>query len=259
MKSPLKVSRLITLCAALLGASFANATIVQFQTVKGDFEVNLYDLETPQTVTNFLRYVESDAYENTFFHRSVSGFIVQGGGYFYDLEADQPKPISANDPVTNEPKFSNRRGTIAMAKIGSDPNSATVQWFINLSNNQANLDVQNGGFTVFGEVMGDGMEVVDAIAKVKTMRFGGAFSDLPLRGYSQSDLEDEVPVTDEHLVMVHNIVVLDGSPDSAADLNPVPNTLISEQSDNKKSSSGSASWWFMALLMLAGFGLRKRR
>jgi peptidyl-prolyl cis-trans isomerase A (cyclophilin A) len=255
MKLTITITRLLLLSAAVMSATFANATIVQFQTVKGDFEVNLYDEATPETVKNFLSYVESGAYQDTFIHRSVPGFIVQGGGYFYDFEAETLETIPADDPVINEPKFSNRRGTIAMAKLGNDPNSATVQWFINLSNNHANLDVQNGGFTVFGEVVGNGMEVVDAIADVNIMRFRGAFSDIPLRDYNESDAEDEVLVTHEHLVMVHNIVVLDASPDSAADLNPVPNTLIGEGS----SSGGSASWWLLALMMLAGLGRFKRR
>lgn len=261
MKLSTKLSRLFFLCTFALSAASAQATIVQFQTVLGEFEVNLYDEATPETVANFLEYVESGAYEDTFFHRLVPGFILQGGGFFYDFETNNPDRIEARKPVTNEPVFSNRRGTIAMAKLPGDPNSATVEWFINLSHNHTNLDVQNGGFTVFGEVIGDGMEVVDALAKIKVLRFGGAFSELPVRDYDEEDGRAGVRVTDEHLVMIHNIVILDHDTNSAADLKPVPNTLIHEQPEKpakKKSSSGSASWWLLAMLLLSGLALRKR-
>jgi peptidyl-prolyl cis-trans isomerase A (cyclophilin A) len=113
----------------------AHATVVQFQTVLGNFSVNLYDKTTPKTVENFLAYVKSGAYNNSIIHRSVPGFIVQGGGYKYPL-ADAPK----NPSVINEPVYANKRGTIAMAKLGGQPNSATNQWFFNLADNSATLD-----------------------------------------------------------------------------------------------------------------------
>ncbi len=74
-----------------------------------------------------------------------------------------PGNVFQNPAVTNEPELSNVRGTIAMAKLGTDPNSATNQWFISLADNSANLDVQNDGFTVFGIVMDNGMDIVDVI------------------------------------------------------------------------------------------------
>ena len=154
----------------VLATKPAQATVVEFQTVMGNFEVNLYDNATPATVANFLEYVNNAAYSDAIFHRSVAGFVIQGGGFAYD-PADTIVAIPSNPPVTNEPEFANVRGTIAMAKIGGDPNSATNQWFFNLSDNTANLDGQNGGFTAFGEVVGDGMDVVDAIAALPTFPF----------------------------------------------------------------------------------------
>src|SRR5690606_35273789 len=98
--------------------------------------------------------------------------------------------------------------------------SATNQWFINLSNNSGNLDRQNGGFTVFGEVMGDGMEVVDAIASLPQFNAGGVFSSLPLRVYTPADAQDSATITGDHLVVVTNILVINAAVDTAADLDP---------------------------------------
>lgn len=240
---------------ALFGQS-AWATTVQFQTVMGDFEVNLYDETTPETVANFLRYIEDDAYELTFFHRSVPDFVIQGGGYVYDEEEDEPVAVKTYDPVVNEPKWSNRRGTIAMAKRGNEESSATSQWFINLAHNHENLDRQSGGFTVFGEVVGDGMKVVDAIAELDRFRFRGAFDNLPLRDFGEDEIEEEIIPNLDHLVIVHNILVLDAATDTAADLNPVPNTLINEPPPSSSSSSGNASWAMLLLLLGLGAGRR---
>jgi hypothetical protein len=112
---------------------------------------------------------------------------VQGGGF--RLRTNEIAAVPTLAPVTNEPFFSNVRGTVAMAKLGNNPHSATSQWFINLSDKNAdNLDDQNGGFTVFGVVLGNGMVVADAIASLPrydaTKDLGGAFGELPLRNPS---------------------------------------------------------------------------
>ena len=106
----------------------------------------------------------------------MPGFIVQGGGFRLDL-AWPASAIPENAAITNEPEFSNLRGTIAMAKT-SQPDSATNQWFFNLADNSANLDIQNEGFTAFGEIVGNGMDVVDAIAALQ--RFSVSVLDLHL-------------------------------------------------------------------------------
>ncbi|MDD1429379.1 peptidylprolyl isomerase, partial [Dolichospermum sp. ST_sed9] len=104
---------------------------------------NQTGIGAPLTVQNFQSYVTAGSYTNSFIHRSVPGFIVQGGGYTYNNST--LGQISANSPVQNEfsKNRSNLRGTIAMAKLGSDPNSATNQWFFNLADNSTNLDNQN--------------------------------------------------------------------------------------------------------------------
>ncbi len=143
---------------------------------------------TPLTVANFLNYVNRGDYNNTIVHRSVPGFIFQAGGYQLQTNPNQIVPISADPPVANEFSASNVRGTIAMAKLGNDPNSATDEFFFNESDdNAANLDNQNGGFTVFGNVIGtQGLVVMDAIANVpvpSTPPFSSPLDEMPLVNY----------------------------------------------------------------------------
>ena len=122
----------------------------------GVTDVLLFDQKgvgAPATVKNFLNYVEDEDYNETIIHRSVADFIVQGGGFA--VEDSQVIELPVDESVVNEfsSERSNLEGTIAMAKLGGDPNSATNQWFFNLGDNSANLDAQNGGFTVFGQVL----------------------------------------------------------------------------------------------------------
>ena len=174
---------------AALGAMFilalpsvGHATTVSLATPQGNIDINLYDSAAPATVANFLNYVNSGKYNNSFIHRSVPGFVIQGGGYVWNDANGNMSSIATNAPIANEfsPTRSNRRGTIAMAKFSGEPNSATSQWFINLADNGATLDTSSGGFTVFGEVNTSSMAAVDAIARLPIANAGGAFSELPL-------------------------------------------------------------------------------
>ena len=155
----------------------------------GDVVIELYDEETPETVANFLNYVRDGDYDRSFIHRSVDEFIIQGGGYTTSDEVVELVPT--DPPVINEPGISNTRGTIAMAKLSGDPNSATSQWFINLKDNSSLLDDANGGFTVFGKVTGNGMDVVDAIAALPIWRFQPPFAEIPLIDYPGSGMLQE--------------------------------------------------------------------
>ena len=165
-------------------------TIAKFATVMGDINVLLYDQSasgatrtTPQTVANFLQYINAGRYNNTVFHRTATNFVIQGGGFSLPAaDAAAPVAIPTFASVQNEPGNTNIRGTIAMAKQGGNPDSATNQWFFNLANNAANLDSQNGGFTVFGRII-NGLSVMDSLASVPVFNFGGAFDTLPLRNY----------------------------------------------------------------------------
>ena len=187
----------------VLAASAVNAqTTARFRTVLGDFDVELFDEETPITVANFVGIVNRGDYDNTFFHRSVPGFIVQGGGF----QATTQDEIPSVDPIMNEPGISNTRGTIAMAKLGDDPDSATTQWFFNLGDNSENLDNQNGGFTAFGRVLGNGMSVVDAIAALPVVNAGGTFSEIPLIDFAGGT------IAAANLVIIESITILGEGP-----------------------------------------------
>jgi peptidyl-prolyl cis-trans isomerase A (cyclophilin A) len=177
----------------------------------------------PLTVHNFRNYVEDGDYTNSVIHRSMPGFVLQGGGFTVDglsavlaqtpnSGADAVEVIPANPPVPNEFSIgrSNQRGTIAMAKLGGDPNSATNQWFFNLADNSANLDNQNGGFTVFGQVLSTAdFAPLDAIAALP--RYNGssffaqpAFTNLPLQ---VDDPANPTLTGDENFVRYRRITV----------------------------------------------------
>lgn len=238
------------------------ATVVEVRTVLGNFEVNLFDEATPETVENFLSYVNSGAYANNVVHRTEASFVMQAGGFTYN-NVFPPTPIQTGAAVINEPVFSNVRGTIAMAKVGGNINSATSQWFINVNNNAANLDVQNGGFTVFGQVLGNGMEIVDAITSTSNFNFGGAFTSIPLRNYTSADQTAGTAPTDSNLVLMSDVVVTDNEVATNTSLNPARNTLLNagttnEGNDDSPSSSGG-SMGVLLISLMAGFAVRRRR
>lgn len=159
----------------------AEATIVQFDTTLGSFQVQLSETTAPNTVANFLKYVNDGDYTDSFIHRSIATptfKVVQGGGFTADPGPATAAPVRVPEdlPVFDENLGPNVRGTIAMAKVG--PDTATSQWFVNVTDNPA-LDDPNlsGGFTTFGVVVGDGMNVVDAINQVTTFEFAVPFTD----------------------------------------------------------------------------------
>lgn len=194
-------------------------TVVRFQTVLGDILVELFDDAAPQTVANFRTYMDAGDYANSLIHRSVPGFVLQGGGYWYPDWWEIPR----RDPVPNEFGISNTRGTLAMAKLGGDPDSATSEWFFNLADNSENLDNQNGGFTVFGRVILGGMAVVDALAAIPTYDFGAdPWTDLPLIDYFDYPNEPGP----ENVVLVYDIAV--SSPLTFSVTNDNPGLLTAE-------------------------------
>ena len=251
----MNIAKKLFIASVLSGASLtalqANATVVLVKTSMGDFEVNLLDEHTPKTVENFLDYVQAQDFDNSIIHRSVPGFIIQGGGYFYDTEEQAVDNVNSNSAVINEPVFSNVIGTIAMAKLSGDENSATNQWFFNVGNNSSNLDNQNGGFTVFGVVQGDGLEILKTIEELDhyTIQDLPGFTDTPLRS-----VPDDSPLTDEHFVMIESITVVNENVDTQPELPPASTKSDDPQPDNDSDSSGGSS---SSLLLLAGLAFAR--
>lgn len=139
--------------------------VVMFDTNVGRIFIELFPQDAPGTVANFLEYVKRGQYSESFFHRTVDNFIVQGGGFVFN-ENEGFRQVFEPDlgPIQNEFARPNLERTIAMAKLDQDPNSATSQFFFNTNDNPS-LDTQNGGFTVFGRVIGeDSWTVVQLIA-----------------------------------------------------------------------------------------------
>lgn len=150
---------------------------VLLKTNKGDITLSLDSAKAPKSVANFLQYVKSGHYDGTIFHRVIDNFMIQGGGMEPGMKQ---KPTG--DEIENEANngLKNERGTIAMART-SDPHSATAQFFINVNDNDflnhTAPSAQGWGYAVFGKVS-DGMDVVDAIRKVKTGN-SGFHQDVP--------------------------------------------------------------------------------
>ena len=135
-------------------------------TTQGSMDFILFNTATPATVTNFMNYVTAGKYTDVAFHRSIAGFVIQAGGFKGTGLGSNFTSVVTNPTVVNEPGIANIYGTISMAKLGGDPNSATSQFFVSLGDNRENLDYQNGGFTVFGRVAGNGMTVAETISNL---------------------------------------------------------------------------------------------
>ena len=142
---------------------------VLLKTTKGDIVIELYGDKAPVTVSNFLQYVEDGYYDGLVFHRVISGFMIQGGGFD---EKGVEKATRAPIKLESNNGLKNNEGYIAMART-SVPNSATSQFFINTENNDfLNYGVGNDGYAVFGKVI-EGMDVVKKIESSNTaVRFG---------------------------------------------------------------------------------------
>jgi cyclophilin family peptidyl-prolyl cis-trans isomerase len=149
--------------------------MIRFETTLGDFTIEFFEKEAPESVANFIRYIEDEFFDGTIFHRIVPGFVIQGGGFTEDMTQKKTKP-----PIKNEADngLKNQRGTLSMART-NDINSATSQFFVNLKDNHS-LDHSRGnfGYAVFAKVT-EGMDVVDKIAAVETGRKRG-FDDVPV-------------------------------------------------------------------------------
>ena len=187
-------------------------TIVTFETNLGNIEVELFDTTAPVSVANFLGYVGRGDYVDTIFHRSVPNFVVQGGGFRDDFSAVTPLP-----PIINEFGASNVAGTLAYARTG-EVDSATNQFFFNTVDNSQNLDNQNGGFTVFGQIT-SGFEVAQAINELDIVNANsvtppGPFGELPVLDSDTVIANNDVGPDD--LVILQRIFVTSPVPEPTA-------------------------------------------
>jgi len=150
-------------------AGAVSGPVVVLETTMGNIRIALDEAKAPISAKNFLAYVRSGHYDGTTFHRTIPGFMVQGGGMDAQMKEKATRP-----PIKNEAnnRLRNGRGTVAMART-AEPNSATSQFFVNVKNN-ASLDygIGGAGYAVFGTVV-EGMDVVDRIVAVRTTSRGG--------------------------------------------------------------------------------------
>jgi len=197
----------------------SDTTYVRFTTSLGNIDVQMLSAEAPLNVANFMGYVNAGTYNQSLIHRSIPGFIIQGGEYHFVNGA--VTPVASNPPTVmgehganNTKAFSNVRGTLALA-LSNGPNTGTVSWFFNLvDNNNAsadnNLDESAGGgpFTVFGVVANaSSLAVMDAIAAVETFDFGGDFANLPLQNYTTADYNAYIAGTDTTIPLADFVYV----------------------------------------------------
>lgn len=173
-----------------IGIPDIHEPLVVVNTALGSFSMMLYPDDAPLHVENFLAYVDAKAYDHSIFHRNVKNFVIQGGGYYVPQENLQYFIYlieKIRDPVPLEYKLPNAYGTLAMART-TDPNSATSEWYINTVDNSTSLAPNAGsaGYTVFGKVVGTGMQVVEALAALETRSITGTgFTNMPLINFDE--------------------------------------------------------------------------
>ncbi len=152
--------------------------MIIFHTNKGDIKIETFADKAPETVKNFIEYCQDGFYNNTIFHRVINNFMIQGGGFEPGMKQKRTKAAIKNEANNG---LTNKRGTLAMART-MDPHSATAQFFINVVDNDylnfRSADANGYGYCVFAKVV-DGMDVVDQIKTVKTVRHG-MHADVPV-------------------------------------------------------------------------------
>ena len=271
IKNLFAIASIATVSLAL--ANSANATIVEIKTSLSDesIEVNLFDTTTPETVKNFLNYVDTNHYTNSVVHRVSPNFVVQAGGYQF-TGAWPLTALAPNAPVVNEAIYSNVKGTIAMAKKGNGVNSATNQWFFNLADNSTNLDRQNGGFTAFGQVI-KGFDIIEKIALLELCT-NGDLQGIPMPMSSTQTCASLTVPGVENFVVIEQITIIDSSEVTDSDLNPLLSKYPDSDGDGVKDiddafpsdpnktvpdaeDSGGSMTWF-AVVMLGLLAVRKR-
>ncbi|NOX09273.1 MAG: choice-of-anchor D domain-containing protein [Gammaproteobacteria bacterium] len=193
---------ILYLFAALFSLQASARSLVRMETTEGSIDIELFDDRMPLTVDNYLRYVDNNSYTNTFFHRNyipeATGMptVLQAGNETYNFDPDRnPVSLLMNDgrqeitafpPIQLIYDLPNTRGTIAMARLGSvNTDTATSEWFFNLLDNTDIFGESNGGgYAVFGQVLGNGIAILDILADLRTIPVTGLSPSLPLYNFS---------------------------------------------------------------------------
>ena len=189
------ILRNVMLTAALAAGTAATHAVaanplVRVSSTYGDFTVELLQDRAPATVQNFLGYVDRGDYSRVVVHRLDHDFVIQMGSHRWNGDCSNgvlppacgPVNIPSQATVPNEPGVSNTAGTLAMAKIAGLPDSATSQWFINLRDNSNPLDTTEEGYTVFGQILGDGMDAPLRVNQLPdTVNMAMGVETLPIR------------------------------------------------------------------------------
>ena len=210
------------LCILVTTVAEAGA-IVEVQTSFGIFYLEIDEESAPLTGGNFLNYVRSGRYKNTFIHGAIGGSLIRGGGYTFANCADGPQRIELDDPIPLEDTgLSNLDGTIAALRPSSDINGATSEWFINLGADTG-LDTQDGDYAVFGRVLGDGLNVVRNISLANLVRLG-FFLETPTSNYFQSTVNCQ-QFSRDNLILVLMAVVNEDSLAATASFDAVSELL----------------------------------
>ncbi|MCP4787893.1 MAG: hypothetical protein GY903_34235 [Fuerstiella sp.] len=201
--------------SSIMNVHFAVGKVVRFETnqdLNGDQVNDFYDVEllgtdAPTTVANFLQYTTGTSYDGVIVHRSPPAFVIQGGGF--TVNNGTVASVVTQAPITNEfdAAHPNVRGTLSMAQLGGQPDSGTSQWFVNVVDNSTNLDAAQ--HTVFGEVIGNGMQVVDAINALPVFDLAealnvGALGQTPLVTSPLTPLTGSVSITSDSNVITGN-------------------------------------------------------
>ena len=186
----------------VLQVPMANAgSLVFVRTSLGDFYLELNDEAAPNTVANFLNYVRDERFDKTYIHAAVGGTFIRGGSFTFDDCNQGPQAIPTDAPIAfEETGLSNLSGTIAMRHDGEDVNSATSEWYINIGND-LELDTENGGYVVFGRVIGDGLETITTISNAPGVRLSSIHT-VPTSNYFGDEQIDCRNFSGDNLVKV---------------------------------------------------------
>ncbi len=226
-----------------------NGTTLQFTTnfstesVSENFFVEVYNDQnetnktTPITADNFLEYVSDGSYEKTLIHRLVTDFVIQGGGYTWPTlpsneSGGYPLKVESKGEIMNEPFNSNLLGTIAMAKVSEQPNSATSEWYINLSDN-ISLDSQNEGYSVFGHLLGDSIQTPLLLNNQNIYNVNFADIGLTLPQLPLINLKGNI-IYDNNYFAIHKISTISQRP---SEIENIYNVIVTANDSNGNQSN----------------------